>query len=273
MAASVRSVASVAVCIAVLCGCGRDDRIERLEWPAMGTVAAVQVRAPESGEISRALRDCVRSVFSEVEALLSAHNPGSELNKLAAFDDGGVLSRCDVSVRPCYEAAFRLRDETGGRFDPRWRGKGTLDLGAIAKGFAADLAAEAARKTPEIAKCGGLLVDIGGNLKAAKGEWRVSVFGDPSRAPLRLGENAAVATSGAYFRGDHIVDARDGSKASPPAYSVSAVHPSSAMLADGLSTACFIYGEEEGGRFARSHYPEARIIWLHRGERGRRRPE
>ena len=257
--------AAFAVCSA-LCGCGRDNAIVRLEWPAMGTVAAVQVRSPASGTVAPALRDCVRRVFSRVQKLLDAHDPGSELSRLARLDDAGVLAGCDPLVRPCYEAAFRLRDETGGRFDPRWRGPDTLDLGAIAKGFAADLAADAVRKLDVLDGCDGLLIDIGGNLLAAKGGWKVSVLGSRDSAPFCLEEGAAVATSSDFFRGKHIFDAKTGLPATPAIRSVSVVHPSSAMIADGLSTFCYISGDrrDKAEDFVSRHHPDARILWSDR---------
>ena len=72
---------------------------------------------------------------------------------------------------------------------------------------------------------------------------------------------AACATSAEYYRGKHIYDARTGRPVSNDVWSVTVVHPTSAMLADALSTILFIYGREEGERFLARHYPEARAIW------------
>ena len=215
----------------------------------MGTVAAFLCR--DAGDLKRSSE--VMEEFGNVESLLNAHNPESELSRLAPLDEAEILERCDASVRPCYEAAFRLMRESGGAFNPRWRGLATLDLGGIAKGFALDLAA---------ARLGAIdaLVDLGGNLKVCGGEWNVGVYGDGA-SRLKLAGNEACATSAEYARGKHIYDGRTGLAVTNDVYSVTVVHPDSAMLADGLSTILFIFGREKGDEFLKLHHPEARAVW------------
>lgn len=243
---------ALALGLLVLCGC-KDGCIHRIEWPSMGTVAAVQFRGGGMDERKR-IAAKVREAFAEIEKLLNAHDSGSELSSMRMLGDGEILSRCSALVRPCYEAAFKMRDNTSGRFDPRWKGKGSFDLGAIAKGFAVDLACEriAGAKMD-------VLVDLGGNLKAVSGSWRTLVA--KSGEILVLTDGMACATSAEYFRGRHIKDARDGSSPLASGRSVTVVHPSSAMTADALSTVMFIMGEKAGAEFAHSLYPEARVVW------------
>ena len=231
----------------VLTGCGPQP-VERTEWLQMGTVAAVQAR----GALSVATVESVRSSFTAVEALLNAHDDASEINRLAPCPDADLPSLCSPAVRPCYDAAFALARETDGVFNPRWRGAGTLDLGAIAKGFALD---EAARR---LFPAEDTLLDLGGNLKACKGDWRVGVK-DGESFTLREGE--ACATSGQYYREGHIHDGRTGAVVTGSVHSVTVVHPHSAMMADGLSTVLFILGPEAGEAYLRRHHPEARAIW------------
>ena len=161
----------------------------------------------------------------------------------------------------CYATALDLRDASGGAFNPRWRGPGTLDLGAIAKGFAVDLAADAVKKC--YGETGGnipeMLIDLGGNLKAVKGAWTVGVKDGES---FVLHEGEACATSARYYRGDHIKDGRTGADVKNDVYSVTVIHPKSAMLADGLSTTLFILGREKGEEFLKKHYSDARAVWL-----------
>ena len=154
-----------------------------------------------------------------------------------------------------------------------------LDLGAVAKGLAIDLAAR------ELQSCGGVAIDAGGDLYLGgtntDGEpWAIGI-----RHPRHPGEciaavrvsDQAVCTSGDYERvvsavrdeprgpdkvragtpdkarptnsqrlGDehHIIDPRTGSSQSSVA-SVTVV-ASSAMLADALATAAFVLGPERG---------------------------
>jgi thiamine biosynthesis lipoprotein ApbE len=241
------------LCVMFLIGCD-SRKVERLEWPVMGTVAAVQSRGGDEKALKRAVAE-VKKVFCEVESLLNAHNPKSELVRLSQCTDAEILSNCNSVVRGCYEAAFRFRDETGWRFDPRWKGPGTLDLGAIAKGYAVDLAYE------KLKDCGTeLLIDLGGNLKVVSGAWKVQVAG--SRQVVVLTNAMACATSAEYFRGSHIKDAKTGRAPERKIYSVTVVHESSAMYADALSTAMFIMGRKDGDEFLSRNYPAARAIWI-----------
>ena len=99
-----------------------------------------------------------------------------------------VLARCE-----------RLRVATGGYFDARAGGK--LDPSGLVKGWAVDRAAALLR--------GRFCIDAGGDVLVRGGPWRVGV-----RHPLEPGAlcaaleltDGAVATSGAYERGAHIVD-------------------------------------------------------------------
>ena len=201
----------------------------------------------------------VRQITFDLEHALNAHDPDSELSRLAPLEEEEILSQCGKSpmlysrdVRPCYEAAFKLMHESGGAFNPRWRGPKTLDLGAIAKGFAVDVAAKDC-----YADHADALIDIGGNIKAVRGEggshrpWRTGVKdpnGDGFAAVVELREGEALATSATYYRGSHIYDGRTGLAVSNGVASVT-VLCSSAMWADGLSTTLFVLGPEEGKKF------------------------
>jgi|GEM_PF-1835245 len=232
-----------------LAGCGR-QQIERVEWPVMGTIAAVQTRGFASPEKEALwVRGLGHPVFGIVELNLNAHEPKSELSRLAACSDEKVCESCNSDMRPCYEAAFTLQKASGDAFNPRWRGTNTLDLGAIAKGFAVDRL-ESTLKTvrPVRTDC---LIDLGGNLKALRGSWRTGVrdpFGGGFAAVVELREGEALATSATYYRGSHIYDGRTGLAVSNGVASVT-VLCSSAMWADGLSTTLFVLGPEEGKKF------------------------
>jgi thiamine biosynthesis lipoprotein len=232
-----------------LVGCGQ-QQIERVEWPVMGTIAAVQTRGFTSSEKEALwVRGLGQPVFGIVELNLNAHDPNSELSRLAPCSDEKVCASCNSDMRPCYEAAFALQKASDGAFNPRWRGTNTLDLGAIAKGFAVDRL-ESTLKTahPVRTDC---LIDLGGNLKALRGNWRTGVK-DPDRdgfaAVVDLHEGEALATSATYYRGSHIYDGRTGLAVSNGVASVT-VLCNSAMWADGLSTTLFVLGPEEGRKF------------------------
>lgn len=137
----------------------------------------------------------------------------------------------------------------------------SLDLSAIAKGYAVDLAlAELTAKS-----CEDLLVEVGGEV-AARGlrpdgsDWRVGVESPGSSATITHTlalHNEAVATSGDYrnfsqFDGkrySHTIDPATGRPVTHALASVSVV-ATSAMRADALATALNVMGPVEGLLFA-----------------------
>lgn len=286
--------AAIAAEIAILHLCfSREDEEgpQAMRWPVMGTVAQMTSRKHvdelEFGELFMR----VQASYSRVEKLLSAWNPESELSRLSAAGCTNWTEAASPEVRPCYKAALRLAEESGGAFNPRigeklralGMGRGRysrFDLGAIAKGFAVDMAAEEVERA-----MGGryfsFLLDLGGNLRAVgAGEWRTGVRNpfrgvDASQpeicAVITLVGGESVATSGNYERFvekdgkrlSHILDGRTGEHVSGIA-GVTVVTPREygAMLADGLSTTLFVLGPEAGSAFLKRFYPLARALWI-----------
>lgn len=245
----------------LVAGCGARPDVDSLGWLAMGTTAQLSfktVEGPCTVREERALGG-VKEVFGEVERKLSIWRSDSEISRYRSLD--GV----SPEMRPCYEAAFKLQNQSGGAFNPFWRGAGRgPDLGAIAKGFAVDLAA--ARLLRGDGSGRALLIDLGGNLKVVSGEWKTGIrdpFGTGGIAQtIILTNGMACATSGEYERGKHIRDGRTGVPVTNAVASVTVVHPTSAMLADGLSTTLFVLGREKGEAFLKNHYPEAKAYWI-----------
>lgn len=253
----------------VIAGCGPHG-VDSIQWMSMGTIAKVSFKGsglffalPSTGASrgdNRRLVETVRSVYEDVERRLSIWNGDSEISRYTAVD------RVSPEMRPCYEAAFRLQEASGGVFNPFWRGKGSgPDLGGIAKGFAVDLAAENLLRDgacPVADSCD-VLLDLGGNLKVLSGEWRTGIRNPAGKMlSIVLTNGMACATSGEYERGKHIYDGRTGLAVTNDLVSVTVVHPSSAMIADGLSTTLFVLGKESGERFLETNYPEATAYWI-----------
>jgi thiamine biosynthesis lipoprotein len=121
-----------------------------------------------------------------------------------------------------------------------------LDLGAVAKGLAIDMAARELQPFTDFS------IDAGGDLylggcNPEGAPWRVGIRHPRHDHELICGllaSNQAVCTSGDYERGSHILDPRTGAPADSAA-SVTVVAPG-AMLADALSTAAFVLGPSEG---------------------------
>ena len=140
-----------------------------------------------------------------------------------------------------------------------------IDLGAVAKGYAGDWLARDARGNGITSA----LLNLGQSTIVAVGSkpdgspWRIGVV-DPARpeayfAVVEL-EDCAMGTSGGYQRyfeqdGEiywHILDPDTAAPARSGLASVTVVSPS-ALTCDGLSTALFVMGLEEGAAFWRDH--------------------
>jgi thiamine biosynthesis lipoprotein len=123
-----------------------------------------------------------------------------------------------------------------------------LDLGAVVKGLAIDMAARELHPFTDFSiNAGGDLYLGGCNPEGTR--WRVGIR-HPRRDDAVIYElgasNQAVCTSGVYERGRHILDPRTGAPAESVA-SATVIAPN-AMLADALSTAAFVLGPVEGIR-------------------------
>ncbi len=153
----------------------------------------------------------------------------------------------------------------------------TVDLSAVAKGFAVDQALEALRERG----ARGALVEIGGEVrgfgtKPGGEKWRIGLQ-HPRAARLMAVlevDDRAVATSGDYQkffkrggrRASHIIDARTGKPLVGGAVGVTVIAPTCA-LADGLATAISVLGPAEGLKLVES-YPDVEAVIIEEGEGG-----
>lgn len=140
-----------------------------------------------------------------------------------------------------------------------------LDLGAVAKGLAIDMAAR------ELAPLRHFVVEAGGDLYASghRGDglpWRVGIRHPRQRDGLLASIAAtdiAVCTSGDYERigrngGHHIIEPRRGGPAGGVA-SATVLAPT-AMVADALATAAFVLGPAAGIALLERHGVEGMIV-------------
>jgi thiamine biosynthesis lipoprotein len=160
----------------------------------------------------------------------------------SALEPGRAVSYRDVRLDPDRKAITLLSPVI-------------LDLGAVAKGLAIDMAARELQTFEDYA------IDAGGDLYLGGcspdgAPWSVGIrhprYDDQLVDSLRV-SNRAVCTSGDYERlssgedaGHHILDPRTGVSANAVA-SVTVVAPT-AMAADALATAAFVLGPTDGIR-------------------------
>jgi FAD:protein FMN transferase len=248
-------------------------RVEQI----MGMPVAIDVR---DERIPLAAIDDAFAWLRWVDETFSTYRAGSEIARL----NRGELDEtdCDPAVAEVLAACRALRERTGGAFDaeaaarmPAVRARlGPLRPGAVepagyVKGWAISktwdrLAAAGVRNA---------MVEAGGDLlvrgRAAPGRrWRVGIQHpdeDAALAAILELADLAVATSGAYRRGDHIVDPATGT---PPrgVRSVTCVGRDVAV-ADALATAGYAMGADAADWLAQQPDVEAMVI----GDDGRMR--
>jgi thiamine biosynthesis lipoprotein len=182
--------------------------------------------------------DTVYAWLREADARFSPFRPDSEVSRL---DRGGTRPE-DVSadLAEVLAIAERYRVATGGAFDVRPPGR-RLDPCAVVKGWAVQRAADQLTRAGVRRFC----LNAGGDVVVAGGPWRVGVrhpeHADRVCAVLELADGA-VATSGRYERGDHILDARTGRPATG-LLGVTVVAPT-LTEADAVATAAFALGPD-----------------------------
>ncbi len=204
----------------------------------MGTVITIDVRDEDLPEPAM---DAVFAWFHDVDATFSTFRTDSEISRLAR----GELRehRCSPDMREVLALCEEVRRRSDGSFDIR-RGGGIDPLGLV-KGWSV----ERASAMLETAGARNFFINAGGDI-VVRGRpepdrmWRLGIRhpeeADRVAAVLAV-RDVAIATSGTYERGEHIVDPRT---ASPPSglLSMTVVGPS-LTYADAYSTAAFVMGE------------------------------
>jgi thiamine biosynthesis lipoprotein len=214
----------------------RRGRVEHV----MGTAVSLDLR---DEDVPEAALDDVFEFLRDVERRFSPFRPESEVGRLIA----GELAESEASddLRLVLGLAEDLRRTTGGYFDiRRHRPDGRPDPTGLVKGWAVETAAwrlEDAGATRFAVNAGGDVITRG---EPEPGRpWRVGIR-HPDRVDAVVAvvglRDGAMATSGAYERGQHITDPHTGR---PPEglASLSVVGPS-LTWADAYATAAFAMG-------------------------------
>jgi thiamine biosynthesis lipoprotein len=207
----------------------------------MGTVVSLDVRGADARLAHRATAR-LAAWLHDVDRRFSTYRADSEISRI----DRGALpvGEASADVRSVLERCAQLRRDTGGAFDPYAAGR--LDPSALVKGWAVQRGAEILRReglTDFMVNAGGDVLVRGGALPERV--WRVGIQHPRDRQAIAAavsGTDMAVATSGTYERGEHLIDPRTGA---PPSgvLSVTVVGPDLA-LADAYSTAAFALGAD-----------------------------
>jgi len=204
----------------------------------MGT--AISIDIIDAGERGAALIEEAVAWFHEVDHRFSTYKPDSEVNRL----DRAELRAEDGSadLRHVLEACADLHAATDGYFDAF--ASGHFDPSGYVKGWSVEVAS--ARLSA--AGAGNHCVNAGGDIRlrgtAADPEgWRIGIrhpWQKDKLAWVVTGTDMAVATSGTYERGLHVLDPYTGHPADELC-SVTVVGPDLA-IADSYATAALAMG-------------------------------
>ena len=227
-------------------------RVEQI----MGMPIVVDVR----DDATDAALDAVFDWFREVDGRFSTYKEGSEISRLNR--DELALRDCHPDVRSVLVRCDELREATGGFFDARYASLLEVDPSGLVKGWSVDRAGDLL----EARGVHNYSINAAGDIRtrgAALPEpaWRTGIQHPeiPDRVAAVVEANdLAIATSGAYVRGEHIIDPHTG-RAPSGLLSVT-VTGDDLATADALATAVFAMGGE-GPAFATAIYPyEAYLI-------------
>ena len=196
-------------------------RVEQI----MGMPIVVEVRA------GGAPLDDVFDWFRWVDDTFSTYKPNSEISRVARGEPA-----VSPEVRDVLDRCEQLRTETSGYFDAYAGGR--LDPSGLVKGWAVDRAAELLDATGVRE----YVVSAGGDMRT-RGSWRVGIQHPLERRAIAAvveASDLALATSGEYARGRHVLDPHTGA----PPEGVLSVTISGPDLgtADAYATAAFAMG-------------------------------
>lgn len=179
----------------------------------MGTAVTIDIADPLPSETLRSLVEQTCAWLHEVDARFSTYKDDSEVCRL---DRGEVrLDDCSPDLRTVMAACESLRERTGGYFDAYATGR--LDPSGYVKGWSVEVASARLAEAGSVNHC----VNAGGDVRSrgrpAPGRpWRIGIR-HPWQADkvcwVVAGTDLAVATSGTYERGPHVIDPKTGEPA------------------------------------------------------------
>ncbi len=221
-------------------------------WGTILYIAAISTTLDKSA-IDAAIED-VKKFVLEVDEIFSTYKAESVISKLrrGEIEIGG----CSDDVIEVWNACGAASEISDGAFNP-WAVAGGFDPSGYVKGWAADQVAEilvsAGVEHVQVNAAGDLTLRGGFLTQGGVIEpWKIGVVNPDNRQEvLRVFEihDGAIATSGAYERGAHIVDPHSGLIAIG-AKSATVIGPDGG-LADAMATALMVSGDDGVNWFGR----------------------
>ena len=231
----------------------RADVVFRHTERVMGTVVSFEVRPrrvrPE--QAWKAIREACR-VLHRADDVFSLYRHDTPLSRLRRGEL--TLEDCPSEVATVLALCEQAHEQSGGWFDP-WALPGAVDPTGLVKGWAAR---EAARVLQD-AGIAAAMVNAAGDIvtfghPTRHRAWRVGVRSPqgPDRLLCVVDAPGAIATSGSYERGEHVLDPYTG-KPTAAAISATVCGPDLA-LADAFATGLLAGGEAAFGAVTNAGY-------------------
>ena len=217
----------------------------RAEIEVWGTVLFVDAASQGLGDedFLQSGIDKVREFALHVDEVFSTYKPDSIISRLRRNEI--TIESTSDEVKDVWNRCAFAREITEGAFDP-WAVEGGFDPSGLVKGWAADKCAEimlnSGAKHVQINAAGDLTLR-GGYLGGEP--WSIGVVNPENRQEIVQVfsiMDGAIATSGAYERGAHIVDPHTGLIAIG-ARSATVLGPDGG-LSDALATALMVEGRD-----------------------------
>lgn len=257
-------------------------RMEGSEVAKINALASAGGELPRQGDVQVALSPSMRETLERIWRI-SADSGGAldvtlgrlsrlwNMDGLAAEGEGISIPSTDQIRSALEERGYeRVRFVGDGMILPAGM---QLDLGAVGKGIACDRVSAYLHSQPQIT---GAVVTVGGSVvtygeKPDGSPWKVAVIHPREEGNylgvLSLTGEQYVSTSGDYeryvmvdgVRYHHILDPATGYPARSGLCSVT-ILCDGGLLADALSTACFVLGPERGMALAENYGAEALFV-------------
>jgi thiamine biosynthesis lipoprotein len=219
----------------------------------MGMTIGIDIR---DEDVDPAAFDDAFNWLRTVDTTFSTYKRDSQINRINRREL--AVADADPDVRDVLQRCEQLRFETGGYFNIRTltlpteagvrdddRAIWAIDPSGLVKGWSVERAA----RILESAGARNFSINAGGDIRVRGGAlpdpaWRIGIqhpFLLDQVAAVVVSNDLAIATSGAYARGDHIVDPHTG-RIPSGVLSVTIVGPDLAT-ADAYATAAYAMGE------------------------------
>jgi len=180
------------------------------------------------------------AIFSEIDNRFSTYKKDSEVSN---FNKGTIsLKDCSDNFKTIYAKCLQLKKETNGYFDAFYNKK--YDPSGYVKGYAIDQVANFLIQKGY----NEFLINAGGDIIAYSNSgkaWKIGITNpnDTKKILAHLEvDSIAIATSGTYERGDHIIDPITDKK--PVFFKSVTIFGPSILIADVYATVIFAMGEK-----------------------------